>query len=190
MEAQGYIFRNNSGIQKNCMDILKEKGINALRFRVWVNPTGGYCNKKDVLYMAHRADSMGFDIMINFHLSDTWADPGHQTKPAAWATHTITQLDTDVYNHVYDVLDTLKSIGVTPEWVQIGNETNDGTLWETGRASTHMNNFASIIKSGYNAVKAVDSSIQVIVHLSNGHDNQLYQVDVRRFEKQRSTSGI
>jgi arabinogalactan endo-1,4-beta-galactosidase len=71
MEAQGYIFRNNSNIQKNCMDILKEKGINALRFRVWVNPAGGYCNKKDVLYMAHRADSMGFDIMINFHLSDT-----------------------------------------------------------------------------------------------------------------------
>lgn len=170
MEASRYVFKNSSGIQMNCLDILREKGINALRFRVWVDPIGGYCNKKDVAYMANRADSLGFDIMIDFHLSDTWADPVHQTKPAAWAAHTITELDSDVYRHVYDVLDTLKSIGATPKWVQIGNETNDGALWETARATVHMDNFASIIKSGYNAAKAVDSSIQVIVHLSNGHD--------------------
>lgn len=175
MEARGYVFKDNSGIQKNCLEILKEKGINALRFRVWVNPTGKYCGKKDVAYMAHRADSMGFKVMLNFHMSDWWADPGHQTKPAAWATHTITQLETDVYNHVYDVLDTLKLIGVVPAWVQIGNETNDGMLWEDGKASTHMSNFAALIKSGYDAVKAIDSTIQVIVHLSDGHDDAMYR---------------
>ena len=80
MEDAGYKFKDNTGIQKNCLDILKEKGINALRFRVWVNPSGGYCNKKDVAYMAHRADSMGFKIMIDFHLGDTWTDPAHQVK--------------------------------------------------------------------------------------------------------------
>ena len=124
--------------------------------------------------MAQRASNMGFDVMIDFHMSDTWADPGHQTKPAAWAAHSFSQLQTDVYNHVQDVLDTLKSVGVTPKWVQIGNETNDGMLWEDGRASKNMSNFAALIKSGYNAVKDVDSTIQVIVHLSNGHDNSLY----------------
>jgi arabinogalactan endo-1,4-beta-galactosidase len=175
MEVRGYVFKDNSGIQKNCLEILKEKGINALRFRVWVNPTGKYCDKKDVAFMVHRADSMGFKVMINFHLSDWWADPGHQTKPAAWAAHTITQLETDVYNHVYDVLDTLKLIGAIPAWVQIGNETNDGMLWEDGRASTNMNNFAALIKSGYDAVKAIDSTIQVIVHLSNGHNDAMYR---------------
>ena len=82
---------------------------------------------------------------------------------------------TDLYNHIFGVLDTLKSLGVIPKWVQIGNETNDGMLWEDGRASTHMNNFAALITSGYNAVKAVDSSIQVIVHLSNGNDNTMYE---------------
>lgn len=76
MEARGYVFKDNSGIQKNCLEILKEKGINALRFRVWVNPTGKYCGKKDVAYMAHRADSMGFKVMLNFHMSDWWADRG------------------------------------------------------------------------------------------------------------------
>ena len=175
MEAQGYIFKDDSGVQKNCLDVLKEEGINALRFRVWVNPVGGWCGKKDVAYMAHRADSAGFKVLLDFHCSDTWADPGHQTKPAAWAKDTLAQLLKDLYNHVYGVLDTLKSIGVVPAWVQIGNETNDGMLWEDGRASTHMNNFAAMILAGYNAAKAVDTTIQVIVHLSNGHDDAMFR---------------
>jgi arabinogalactan endo-1,4-beta-galactosidase len=175
MESAGYIFKNSSGVQENCLAILKEKGINALRFRVWVNPTGGWCGKKDVVTMAHRADTMGFKVMLDFHLSDTWADPSHQSKPAAWAKDTFPQLLQHVYDHVFGVLDTLKSIGVIPAWIQIGNETTDGTLWEDGRASTHMNNFAAIINSGYNAAKAVDSTIQVIVHLDNGHKNAMYR---------------
>ncbi|MEJ2193755.1 MAG: glycosyl hydrolase 53 family protein [Ignavibacteriaceae bacterium] len=175
MEDAGRIFNNDDGITKNCMEILKEEGFNALRFRVWVNPSINYCNKQDVAYMSHRADSMGFSVMLDFHFSDTWADPGHQTKPAAWASHSVSQLYTDIYDHVYDVLDTLKSIGVTPKWVQLGNETNNGMLWEDGRASTNMDQFAAMISSGYDAVKAIDSTIQVIVHLSNGHNNDLYR---------------
>jgi arabinogalactan endo-1,4-beta-galactosidase len=175
MEAQGYVFNNDSGVQENCLAILKEHGMNALRFRVWVNPAGGWCGKKNVVYMAHRADSLGFSVMIDFHCSDTWADPSHQAKPSAWRNDTFSQLLTDLYNHIYGVLDTLKSIGVVPKWVQIGNETNDGMLWEDGRASTHMSNFAAMIKSGYDAVKAVDTTIQVIVHLSNGHDNAMFR---------------
>ena len=175
MEAQGYKFKDNSGVQRNCLDILKGKGMNALRFRVWVNPGSIYCSKRDVAYMAHRADSAGFKVLLDFHCSDTWADPGHQTKPAAWASDSFPQLETDLYNHIYGVLDTLRSLGVKPAWVQIGNETNDGMLWEDGRASTHMSNFAALIQTGYNAVKAIDSSIQVIVHLSNGHDDAMFR---------------
>lgn len=175
MEAQGYVFKDSSGVQKNCLAILKSKGINALRFRVWVNPRSVYCSTKDVASMAHRADSAGFDVMIDFHCSDTWADPSHQAKPAAWTSDTFAQLLGDLYNHVYRVLDMLKSIGVVPKWVQIGNETNDGMLWEDGRASTHMSNFAHLIDTGYSAVKAVDSTIQVIVHLSNGHNDTMFR---------------
>jgi len=175
MEANRYVFKDRSGIQKNCLDILKEEGVNALRFRVWVNPSGVYCNKKDVAYMAHRADSAGFSVLIDFHCSDTWADPSHQSKPAAWANDSLPKLLTDLYNHVYSVLDTLKSLGVVPKWVQIGNETNNGMLWPDGMATTHMANFARMLDTGYAATKAVDSSIQVIVHLSNGHDNTMYR---------------
>ena len=175
MEDSGYVFKNNNGIQKDCLEILKQKHINALRFRVWINPPNKYNSKRDVAYMAQRADSMGFDVMIDFHMSDTWADPLHQLKPAAWANDSFNQLKTDVYNHVYGVLDTLKSLGVIPKWVQIGNEVNDGMLWEDGRASKNMSNFAQLINSGYDAVKAIDNSIQVIVHISNGWKNDLYK---------------
>lgn len=175
MEANGFVFKDTAGVQRNCLDILKGKGINALRFRVWVNPSGSYCNKKDVAYMAHRADSAGFKVMLDFHCSDTWTEPGKQAKPAAWSGDSLPQLLSHLYNHIYDVLDTLRSLGVTPAWVQIGNETNDGMLWETGRASTHMANFAALIDTGYGAVKAIDSTIQVIVHLANGHDDTVFR---------------
>jgi len=113
--------------------------------------------------------------MLDFHYSDSWADPGKQNKPAAWVNDSFDQLLTDIYDHTYDVLDTLKSIEIIPKWVQIGNEVNDGMLWEDGRASTHMSNFTAMINSGYNAVKAIDTTIQVIVHLSNGHDDAMYR---------------
>jgi arabinogalactan endo-1,4-beta-galactosidase len=175
MEASGYVFYNDSGVQENCMQILKEHGINSLRFRVWVNPTGGWCGKKDVATMVHRADSMGFRVMIDFHYSDTWADPGSQTKPVAWENDSLSQLLTDIYNHTYTVLDTIKSLGITPEWVQVGNETNNGMLWPDGKASASMANFAAMVTSGYNAIKAIDSTIKVIVHVSNGYNSSTFK---------------
>ncbi|HPH24252.1 MAG TPA: glycosyl hydrolase 53 family protein, partial [Chitinophagaceae bacterium] len=84
-------------------------------------------------------------------------------------------LQTSLYNHTFSVLNTLKAASITPEWVQIGNETNDGMLWPEGKASTNMVNFAALINSGYDAVKAVNNSIKVIVHISNGNNNTLFR---------------
>ncbi len=175
MEAAGYVFKDHSGTKMNCLDILKEEGINAIRIRAWVNPKGGYCNTQYVTSLAHRADSMGFNVLIDFHCSDTWADPGHQTIPAAWANDSLPQLLTDLYNYIYGVMDTLKLNGIVPKWVQIGNETNNGMMWPLGNAQNHMDNFAKMIDTGYAAVKAVDSTTQVIVHLSNGNDDSMYR---------------
>jgi arabinogalactan endo-1,4-beta-galactosidase len=175
MEASNYKFYNSAGTQQDLLQVLKDKGINSIRLRVWVNPTDGWCNKADVLAKAIRAKNMGMRIMIDFHYSDVWADPGHQTKPLAWAVQNITALQTSVYNHTFDVLSTLKTNGITPEWVQVGNETNDGMLWDEGRASKSMANFAALINSGYNAVKSVSATTKVIVHISNGYDNSLFR---------------
>jgi arabinogalactan endo-1,4-beta-galactosidase len=115
-------------------------------------------------------------VMINFHYSDTWADPGNQTKPAAWAALSVAELATAIGTHTTQVLNALKTAGVTPEFVQVGNETNDGILWPNGKASAvgGMANYAKFINAGYDAVKAVFPTARVIVHLSNGWDNGLY----------------
>ena len=175
MEASGVKFYNSNGIQQECMSVLKGLGMNSVRLRVWVNPADNWNNTADVVAKAIRAKSLGMKIMIDFHYSDTWADPGHQIKPAAWTGQDIAALQTSVYNHTLTVLDTLKYHNIIPDWVQAGNETNDGMLWPEGKASVNMQNFALLINSGYNAVKAVDSSIKVIVHISNGYDNGLFR---------------
>lgn len=175
MEASGRFFYNREGQQKECMSLLRDLGMNSIRLRVWVNPAGGWNGINDVLVKARRAHNLGMRLMIAFHYSDDWADPGKQKKPAAWANLSFSDLRKAVYNHTYEVLDSLKKNGITPEWVQVGNETGNGMLWEDGRASTSMSNFAQLCNSGYDAVKALFPSTKVIIHLHNGYDNGLYR---------------
>lgn len=180
MESSGRKFYNSAGVQQDCLQILKDLCVNSIRLRVWVNPTGGWCGKADVVAMAVRAHNMGFSVMLDFHYSDSWADPGKQNKPAAWTGYTFPQLVQAVHDHTNDVLSAVVAAGVIPEWVQVGNETNNGMLWDataaiSGRATDSMSNFAQLVTSGYNAVKAVNSSIKVIVHISNGYDNALFR---------------
>lgn len=115
--------------------------------------------------MALRAKAKGFHIMIDFHYSDTWADNKNQKKPAAWVNDTFAQLLTDVYNYTYHVMDTLNSVGVTPDWVQVGNEINLGMLLPSGSTSNY-GNLSQLINQGYAAVKAVSPTTQVIIHLA------------------------
>ena len=175
MEASGKKFYNSAGTQMECLALLKSLGINSIRLRVWVNPTDGWCNMQDVLSKALRAKNLGMKIMIDFHYSDTWADPGHQAKPVAWASLSFAGLTTALTNHTKEVLTLLKTNGVTPDWVQVGNETGNGMLWEDGKASTNMANYAAITTAGYDAVKAVFPTVKVIVHLQGGQDNSLYR---------------
>lgn len=175
MEYNGIKFYNSAGTAMECMQLLKTLGMNSIRLRVWVNPANGFNNAADVVAKAVRAKNLGMRIMIDFHYSDDWADPGKQTKPAAWAALSFTDLKSAMINHTADVLNQLKAAGVSPEWVQVGNETNDGMLWPDGRASTNMSNFAQLINAGYDQVKSIFPSAKVIVHISNGWDNNLFR---------------
>ena len=169
-EASGYVFRNAAGVQTDFFQLLHDTGVNAVRLRVWVNPAGGWCNGADVLYKAQRAAALGMRIMIDFHYSDTWADPSHQTKPAAWANDSFSKLVTDVYAHTSGILSYLRSNGITVSWVQVGNEINSGMLWPDGE-TPNFSSLAQLINSGYDAVKSVYPNAKVIVHLANGYDN-------------------
>ncbi len=190
MEAAGVKFYNSAGVEQECMQILKDKGMNSIRLRAWVNPSNGWNNTKDVVVKAKRAKNLGMKLMIDFHYSDDWADPGKQPIPAAWSSLSFADMKTALYNYTKGVMDTLKMNDITPEWVQVGNETNNGMLWEIGRASTSMSNFAGFVKAGYDAVKAVSPSTLVIVHLSNGYDNNLFRWMFDGLKKEGATWDI
>lgn len=174
MESTGYKFFDVDGTEKDCLQLLKDRGMNTIRLRVFVNPSNdsinGHCSKDETVAMAVRAKNMGMRVLIDFHYSDSWADPSKQNKPAAWANHTFAELLTDVYNHTTDVLNALKAAGVKPEWVQIGNEIPSGILWPEGKY-TNFNQLAQLLNKGYEATKNIDSSIKVIVHIDQGNDN-------------------
>lgn len=119
--------------EMECMQLLRDYcGVNSIRLRVWVNPAEGWNNIEDVTLKARRAEALGLRTMIDFHFSDTWADPGHQEMPQAWQGMTFEELKSAVASHVTDVLTSLKNAGVTPEWVQIGNETTPGMMLPAG----------------------------------------------------------
>ncbi|MCR8556851.1 arabinogalactan endo-1,4-beta-galactosidase [Mucilaginibacter sp. BJC16-A38] len=175
MESSGYKFYDKTGKQQDLFALIKSLGFNSIRLRAWVNPADGWCNTNDVVAKALRAKAAGMKIMIDFHYADSWADPGKQPKPAAWTSLAFATLTTTLHDYTVNVMTTLKNNGITPDWVQVGNETNDGMLWEDGRASKSMANFAALIKSGYSAVKSISSTTKVIVHISNGFDNSLFR---------------
>ena len=171
MESKGVKFYDKGGNEKECMALMKDLGFNSIRLRVWVNPENGWNGKQDVLAKARRAQALGMRLMIDFHYSDTWADPGHQDKPAAWRDYSLEQLVQAVADHTKDILNTLKTEGIDVEWVQVGNETTTGMLWETGRAKdSDFKNFTQLVNSGYDDVKSVYPDAKVIIHIDNGFD--------------------
>jgi arabinogalactan endo-1,4-beta-galactosidase len=178
MEATGYKFYNRQGKQEDLLQILKEDGINTIRLRTWVNPSSdrasGHNSKDETVAMAVRAQKMGMRVMINFHYSDSWADPQQQRKPAAWIGHDFPQLLKDVYGYTHEVMSALKQAGVTPEWVQVGNETPTGMIYPEG----HTDNWpqlAQLINQGYDAIKAVSPASKVVLHLDRGNDSQRFR---------------
>lgn len=178
MEATGYRFYDTDGKEKDCLQLLKKRGMNTIRLRVFVNPSqdkaSGHCSKEETVAMALRAQKAKMRIMIDFHYSDTWADPAKQAKPAAWANLSFDALQKKVYEHTFDVLIALKKAGITPEWVQVGNEIPGGMLWPDG-STNNWAQLAQLLNKGYEATKAVNAKIKVIVHVDEGNNNEKFR---------------
>lgn len=192
----------DQGEKKDIFTILTDHGFNCVRLRVFVDPTSeiGYargwrrnienptawCGLEKTLEMAKRAQAAGMDTFICFHLSDSWADPEHQPKPAAWRDLSVEELEKAVHDHVHEVLSALVEQGTTPSIVQVGNEITHGTLWPEGRVGSKISsgnpdtdanmakagieglgnydNLARFVKAGIRAVREVDPAIEVAVH--------------------------
>jgi len=178
MEATGFKFYNTQGVEQDCFQILKDHGINSIRLRTWVNPSddkaSGHCSKDETVAMAVRAKKWGMRVMIDFHYSDSWADPGKQRKPKAWEGHDFKTLLKDVYNYTLDVMTALKSKGINPEWAQVGNETAPGMIFPEG-STAHWDSLSQLINKGYDAIKAVSPKTKVILHIDQGNNNQRFR---------------
>lgn len=189
MEESGFVFKDDNGNTEDCLKILKDHGIDSIRLRTWVNPSddpqSGHCSTEETVNMAERAKNMGFKIMLDFHYSDSWTDPSQQNIPKAWENDNLDQMKTHLYDYTYDVMQQLKAVGVTPEWVQVGNEINPGMLLPMG-SITNPSNLVQLINSGYDAVKSVSPTSKVIIHRSNGFENSNF----RSFFDTLNTNGV
>lgn len=173
MEAKGYKFYNAKGQERECTALMKELGCNAIRHRVWVDPTVGethskYCDVNDLLVKAKRVQESGMSLMVDFHYADGWADPGKQPIPASWTDHSANALAKNVAEHTRTTLQMLKDNGVDVAWVQVGNEVTNGMLWETCRVQGQdAKNFVTVFNAGAKAVKEVYPDAKVILHIDN-----------------------
>ena len=198
LESKGQKFYNANGEERECTALMKEYGMNAIRLRVWVDPSkhDNWCNQEDLLVKAKRAKALGMEVMVDFHYSDWWADPAKQNIPASWKGHSYEEMKKDLANHTKEVLQFLKDNGITPKWVQVGNEITNGMLWSVktndqgweikdengnttitesmGHATRNPEQYAGFFKAGYESVKEIFSNAVVIVHLDNGFDEDLY----------------
>jgi len=183
LESQGVQWTDDNGNTKDALELLKEKGVNAVRLRVfvkppedfvWTKPDGttcmlGYADTQGLLYTAKRADELGMKIMVVFHYSDHFADPLIQDVPSEWEGASASELEKYVYDYTKYIMTQLASENIYPEWVQVGNEVSYGMLYPTG--SNQTNDFTQLTKylnSGYDAVKAVSPDTKVVTHLTHG----------------------
>lgn len=183
MEKDGKAFKKKDGATADIFDVLKEVGINSIRLRVWVNPYNGWSGKDDVVKLATRAAKAGMALMVDFHNSDFFADPNRQMIPAAWKADkdNLDKMSKHVIDHTTEILKTLKEAGVTPAWVQVGNETRNGMLWPAGQLWTSSGDipdgrahFARLLNAGYDAAKAVFPGVMVLVHVDNAYEDNAW----------------
>ncbi|MBC7949960.1 MAG: glycosyl hydrolase 53 family protein [Chitinophagaceae bacterium] len=178
VQDYGGVFKD-SGIAKDPFTLFRHHGANTIRVRLWHNPqwlaalNAGklYSDLSDVAKTIQRAKNAGMAVNLDFHYSDTWADPGHQQKPAAWNGLSFAVLKDSVYQYTTYVLNYLKARNLVPEMVQVGNETNPGMIFPDGQVvSNNYTPFADLLKSGIKAVRdfSATSTIkpQIILHVA------------------------
>lgn len=177
LEARGMKFSDN-GVEKDAIQILKGHGFNYVRLRIFNDPARdsgyspgkGFCDLENTKKMAKRVKAAGMKLLLDFHYSDYWADPGKQYKPAGWRKYSFEELKKAVYDYTKDVIQQLKDQGTTPDMVQVGNEINHGIIWPEGNVS-NFDGLAQLINAGTAAVKSVDPSIVMMLHVALGGQN-------------------
>lgn len=154
--------------RKDALEIFAKNGINLLRLRVWVNPEKGYCDLSHTLTMAKDAKTLGMDLLIDFHYSDWWADPGNQTPPKKWKDYNLDQMCSAVEAHTIEVLTALRKQGTPAKFVAVGNEIRPGMLWPLGKiVNNDFTGLAKLLKAGVKGVRIANKGIDTKIQIHN-----------------------
>lgn len=178
----------DGGEERDILDIMKDYDVDTIRLRIWNDPWGkdhesygaGENDVPTTLEIAKRVSEKGLGVLMNFHYSDFWADPGKQIKPKAWEGMTVEELTQAVYDFTFDTMELFKKEGVNITMVQVGNELSNGLLWPEGKIDVdagvgEYDNIAAFVSAGIRAVRKSNPDIPVMLHLDNGGNNELYR---------------
>jgi arabinogalactan endo-1,4-beta-galactosidase len=178
IEQAGGVFRD--GQPGDAIAIMRARGSNVFRLRLFVNPDYSEVQVNDLEYtvrMAKRVKAAGAKLLLDLHYSDTWADPGHQDPPAAWAALGIDSLEQQVEAWSAGVMTRLKQEGALPDLVQVGNEIDGGMLWPLGRVGgvydtpAQWDQFTRLLKAGIRGVRSAlgpGDSVRILLHYAQG----------------------
>ena len=175
LENSGVKYYDHNGTEKDVYQILSENGINYIRVRIWNDPYdangngygGGNCDLANAIAIGQRATKYGLKLLVNFHYSDFWADPGKQAVPKAWKGLDIDAKSEALYTYTKDCLEQLVAAGVDIGMVQVGNETNGALCGENGSAPDGWKNITQLMKAGSRAVREVCPNALVAIHFTN-----------------------
>jgi len=174
--GRGRFFEH--GREVDAVHLLKEHGFNAIRLRVFVDPTNpngyspgvGFCGLDSTLSMARRVQEAGLGLLLDLHYSDYWADPQQQNKPLAWADLDYAALKDTVRSYTASVLRDLGAQGTLPDMVQIGNEVNHGLLWPDGHVG-HLDGLAGLLQAGVEGAQIAAPDMPIMMHIALGGQN-------------------
>lgn len=177
LEESGVVFHNAAGEEADLFDVLAEAGVTHVRVRVWNDPYdaagngygGGNNSAARAVEIGERATAAGLKLLVDFHYSDFWADPGKQQAPKAWATYTVAETVAAVGQFTTATLQSMKDAGVDVAMVQVGNETNNAVAGLTG-----WDNMSQVFSAGSAAVRAVFPDALVAVHFTNPETSGRY----------------
>lgn len=167
IESDNVSFYNNSGEAEDALAILKAKGLNTVRIRIWNNPPDGHNGFEEVKIFASKVHAMGLKVYLTVHYSDHWADPGQQEPPAAWQGLSFEAVKDSVYVYTSKIMTEIQ-----PDYIQIGNEINPGFLLPYGDINTNLSQFKELLSTGIQAVRSNSSSTKIMIHYAgmNGAD--------------------
>ncbi len=169
-EDSGFAFKDNGEV-KPCLDIFKNHGYNWIRLRLFHTPTRLPNDLEYTIALAQDAKKRGFKFLLNYHYSDTWADPGKQFIPQAWEGKSHKELVDAVFDYTRDTIEAFREAGALPDMVQIGNEIIHGMLWPDGKLPDNWDNLAELIEAGINGVDAGrgnEPRPKIMIHIDQG----------------------